>query len=304
MSFSTGQVLTAAQLNDLDIDTISVGAQTNKTPDSNWSGFVNVTMGASSTYTGGFAGDDDGMWVGHNSSARELYFAVNETKKAGLNANGKFILFGGHDFTISSSTSSGREILEFRSGTSLTSGAGYNMYADGDSSHPSKHIFFCDSSSSELLIQSTGVSISGSLSKGSGSFNIPHPTKGGDWRLRHSFIEGPTCDNIYRGTVTLSGGSATIDLDTVSNMTDGTWLALNTNPWTMVSSSGNAVTWSLSGKTLTINGPNGAECNWMVIGERKDPTIIASDISDSNGKLIVEYEDANYTVTVEEDDGD
>ena len=120
--------------------------------------------------------------------------------------------------------------------------------------------------------------------------------------MRHSFIEGPTCDNIYRGTVTLGSGAKTIDLDTVSGMTSGTWEALNTNPWSSVASSGNAVTWSLSGKTLTINGPSGAVCNWMVIGERKDPTIIASDISDSDGKLIVEYEDPDYTVTVEEEE--
>jgi len=143
------------------------------------------------------------------------------------------------------------------------------------------------------LIQLRGnTSILGSISKTSGSFDIPHPTKGGDWRLRHSFIEGPTCDNIYRGTVTISGSSATIDLDTVSNITAGTWEALNTNTWSMVSSSGNAVTWSLSGKTLTISGPDGAVCNWMVIGERKDQAIIDSSLTDTNGKLVTEYENA------------
>ena len=283
MSFSTGQVLTAAQLNDLDIDSIKVGDGSAGTPSIQFDADAN---------TGFFQASSDEISV---STGGTKHFSFDDEW---------FQLHNQKDFSMRSSGSTGREIFELRTGTSLTDGAGYNMYGDGDSTHPSKHIFFCDSSSSELLIQSTGVTISGSLSKGSGSFNIPPPTKGGDWRLRHSFIEGPTCDNIYRGTVTLSGGSATVDLDTVSNMTDGTWLALNTNPWTMVSSSGNAVTWSLSGKTLTINGPNGAECNWMVIGERKDPTIIASDISDSNGKLIVEYEDANYTVTVEEDDGD
>ena len=134
------------------------------------------------------------------------------------------------------------------------------------------------------------VEITGALSKSSGSFDIAHPTKGGDWRLRHSFIEGPTADNIYRGTVTLSDGSATVDLDAVSEMTDGTWEALNTNPWSMVSSSGNPVLWVLSGKTLTITGPDGAVCSWMVIGERKDNEMKDSTITDDNGKLIVEYE--------------
>ena len=298
-----GQVYIGSSIADIanlpDIS-LAIGSNSDVTPSGTmWDGHFTIDGNG---YKAGISLDGDAMWLGHDSSSRSIYFAIDAVHYCGLDSDGRFILFGGHDFTIKSSRSTGREILEFRTGTSLTSGAGYNMYGDADTSHPSKHIFFCDSSSSELLIQSTGVTISGSLSKGSGSFNIPHPTKGGDWRLRHSFIEGPTCDNIYRGTVTLGSGAKTIDLDTVSGMTSGTWEALNTNPWSSVASSGNAVTWSLSGKTLTINGPSGAVCNWMVIGERKDPTIIASDISDSDGKLIVEYEDPNYTVTVEEEE--
>ena len=279
---------------------LACGSDSDVTPsDSHWNGHFTID---GSGYKGGISLDGDAMWLGHDSASRDIYFAIDGVKKAGVNSSGRFVVYGNHSFSIQSSSATGREIMEFRSGSSLTSGAGYNIYADGDSSHPSKHIFFCDSSSSELLIQSTGVTISGSLSKGSGSFNIPHPTKGGDWRLRHSFIEGPTADNIYRGTATISGSSVSIDLDAVSGMTDGTWLALNTNPWALVASSGNAVTWELSGKTLTITGPDGAVCSWMVIGERKDPTMIASDISDSNGKLVVEYEDANYVVTIEEEE--
>ena len=148
----------------------------------------------------------------------------------------------------------------------------------------------------------TTISLLGAVTKTTGTFDIAHPSKGGDWRLRHSFIEGPNADNIYRGTTTISGSSATIDLDTVSGMTDGTWLALNTNPWSMVSSSGNAVTWSLSGKTLTINGPDGAVCSWMVIGERHDEVMKSekSIHTNSDGKIIVEYEDADREACPEE----
>ena len=74
-------------------------------------------------------------------------------------------------------------------------------------------------------------------------------------------------------------------------MTAGTWEALNTNGWAMVASSGNAVEWSLSGKTLTITGPDKAVCSWLVIGERHDDHMKSqSSIADSNGKLITEYE--------------
>ena len=88
---------------------------------------------------------------------------------------------------------------------------------------------------------SGAITVDGALSKGSGTFDIAHPVKGGDWRLRHSFIEGPQADLIYRGTVTLAGDTATVDLDAASGMTAGTWEALCRDPWTMAASSGNAV---------------------------------------------------------------
>ena len=145
----------------------------------------------------------------------------------------------------------------------------------------------------EFFVRGDGVTYLRNASKDAGTFDIPHPVKKGDWRLRHSLIEGPQADNIYRGTATINGSSAVVDLDAVSNMTDGTWEALNTNSWAMVSSSGNAVEWSLSGKTLTITGPDKAVCSWLVIGERHDPTIKNSRTRffDDDGKLIVEAED-------------
>jgi len=145
----------------------------------------------------------------------------------------------------------------------------------------------------QLGITTAGaVHVAGALSKGSGSFDIAHPTKGGDWRLRHSFIEGPQADLIYRGTVTLAAGSATVDLDDAANMTDGTWEALCRDPWALVASSGNAVEWSLSGKILTITGPADAVCNWMVIAERQDDHMKSPEgsLADDDGHMIVEYE--------------
>jgi len=147
------------------------------------------------------------------------------------------------------------------------------------------------------------VLIGGVLSKTSGTFDIPHPTKGGDWRLRHSFIEGPQADLIYRGTVTLSGGTATVDLDTASNMTDGTWEALCRDPWTIVASSGNAVEWSLSGKTLTITSDTAdAVCSWMVIAERQDDHMKSPEgsLADDDGHLIVEYEREEHVYGIPE----
>ena len=143
-----------------------------------------------------------------------------------------------------------------------------------------------------IVINNVGaVAVAGALSKGSGTFDIAHPTKSAPWRLRHSFIEGPKADLIYRGTATIGGGgTVTVDLDAVSGLSAGTWQALNQDPWSMVSSSGNSVTWAFVGKTLTITGPANAICQWMVIGERKDQVVLDWDATDNDGHLIPEYD--------------
>ena len=249
-----------------------------------------------------------GLLVGANGSGEDAVFYSSATDSYAYwdndyttdGANGALRFIGNSNITFAGSTASSanRQIIFDQD---------YAIYADntGPGSDSSRlwingvdgaAMYIGPRSGSHtwnyIRIAASSIALLGTVSKTAGSFDIAHPSKGGDWRLRHSFIEGPTADNIYRGTATISGSSATIDLDTVSGMTDGTWLALNTNPWAMVASSGNAVTWALSGKTLTINGPDGAVCSWMVIGERKDQGIIDSPMTNSDGRLIVEYEDA------------
>ena len=180
--------------------------------------------------------------------------------------------------------------------TTAAQGNGIQVQA-GSGAGSSYPMFLWDNSSGACMYvrDDAKVHVYGVFSKSSGSFDIPHPTKGGDWRLRHSFIEGPQADNLYRGTVTLTGGTATVDLDAVSNMTAGTWEALNRDPWSMVASSGNIVEWSLSGKTLTITSDTAdAVCTWIVIGERQDDHMKSAQgsLADDDGHLIVEYEEA------------
>ena len=143
----------------------------------------------------------------------------------------------------------------------------------------------------------TDLDIEGTLSKGGGSFKIPHPlTSLKDTKnLIHSFIEGPSCDLIYRGTVTLSSGSATVNIDTVAGMTAGTFAALNKNVqcFTTNESGWGAVKGSVSGNILTITAQDNSSTDtisWMVVGERQDDKIKSPDVevTDSNGKLIME----------------
>ena len=153
---------------------------------------------------------------------------------------------------------------------------------------------------SRLTVASNGsVTIGGALSKGSGSFKIDHPleSKKDSHYLVHSFIEGPQADLIYRGTIALTSGTATVNIDTVSGMTDGTFVALNTGVqcFTNNESGWTAVKGSVSGNTLTITAQDDSctdTISWLVIGERQDPHMKDNntDWTDSDGKVIVEPE--------------
>ena len=115
------------------------------------------------------------------------------------------------------------------------------------------------------------------------SFVIDHPL--GELtdapKLQHSCIEGPELTTFYRGKIELVDGTATINIDTVSRMTEGTFVALNRNiqsfttnetGWTQVKS-------SVSGNVLTIIAQD-SNCtdtiSWMVLGERKDDAAMES----------------------------
>jgi len=139
------------------------------------------------------------------------------------------------------------------------------------------------------------VSIPGSLSKGSGSFRIEHPLpeKSETHELVHSFIEGPQADLIYRGKVNLVAGAATVNIDTVSGMTEGTFevLCRDVQCFTTNESDWTAVRGSVTGNILTIEAQDNtstASISWMVIGERKDKHMYDTGWTDDDGKVIVE----------------
>jgi hypothetical protein len=138
------------------------------------------------------------------------------------------------------------------------------------------------------------------MSKAGGAFKIDHPleSKKDTHHLVHSFIEGPKADLIYRGKVDLVDGTAQINIDTVSNMTEGTFVALNTDVqcFTTNESNWDLVKGSVSGNILTIecqNTNSTATISWMVIGERQDPHMMTTNMTDDEGKIIVEPEKEN-----------
>ena len=111
--------------------------------------------------------------------------------------------------------------------------------------------------------------------------------------LFHTAIESPQSDLIYRGKNQLSAGTTSINIDTKSGMTEGTFVALcrdvqcfttNETGWT-------AVKGSVSGNIITITAQDNSctdTISWMVIGERQDDSIKGTSVTDANGKLIME----------------
>jgi len=146
-------------------------------------------------------------------------------------------------------------------------------------------------------ISCLSVACSGAMSKGSGSFLIDHPLPSmkDTHNLVHSFVEGPRADLIYRGSVALSSGSASVDLDVEVGMTDGTWELLCRDPQVFLQneSGWSALKGSVSGSTLIITCKDTTSfdtVSWMVVAERQDEHMRDSgtDWTDSDGRVILE----------------
>jgi hypothetical protein len=127
------------------------------------------------------------------------------------------------------------------------------------------------SSSTVGLAVSGNATISGSLSKGSGSFKIDHPLDPENKYLYHSFVESPDMMNIYNGNVVLAAdGRAVVQLPE--------WFdALNRDFRYQLTAIGSPspqlyVAQEISGNHFVIaGGQPGAKVSWMVTGVRKDP---------------------------------
>jgi hypothetical protein len=152
------------------------------------------------------------------------------------------------------------------------------------------------------LISNTGpqsidsdLTISGALSKGSGSFKIDHPLaeKSSTHHLVHSFIESPWADLFYSGKVELENGTANINIDQKFGMTEGTFVALcrEIRCFTSNETTWDAVRGKVNGNILTIecqDATSNATVSWLVIGERKDKHMYDTSWTDNNGRVIIE----------------
>jgi len=72
---------------------------------------------------------------------------------------------------------------------------------------------YANSNNSDAIYADGSAAVTGTLSKGGGSFKIDHPVDPENKYLYHSFVESPDMMNVYNGTVVLDGdGRATVEL--------------------------------------------------------------------------------------------
>lgn len=149
-----------------------------------------------------------------------------------------------------------------------------------------------------MITQSGNVYVSGTLAKGSGTFLIDHPLDPANRDLAHGFVEAPRYDLIYRGTVALVNGRATVDIDAASNMSPGTFAALTTNA--VVASLQNQSGFAAvrpepvaggSFDIVSVDPTCSDTVAWVVIAERNDAFVKHMDDNcDAEGRFIPERE--------------
>ncbi|MFH2143459.1 MAG: hypothetical protein ABIJ97_13625 [Bacteroidota bacterium] len=125
---------------------------------------------------------------------------------------------------------------------------------------------------------SGNVNVTGTLSKGGGSFKIDHPLDPENKYLYHSFVESPDMKNIYDGVIILDNNG-----EAVVNLPD--WFeALNDEFRYQLTPIGGAapnihISQEVSANQFKISGGNpGMKVSWMVTGIRIDPFAVKNRI--------------------------
>lgn len=152
----------------------------------------------------------------------------------------------------------------------------------------------------------TNVVTSGTITGLAKNFTIDHPLpdmKEQGRSLKHASVEAPRLDLMYRDTITLADGEATINLDEMFHMTEGTFASLCSNPSIFVTneSDWDPVRGSMEPGTENVlhirckNEHSCARVSFLVIAERKDTGVLESSMTDDAGRFVPEPESANPT---------
>jgi hypothetical protein len=210
--------------------------------------------------TGGFG------VVGYASNASgtgPAMVAVSQGNGNGLTASST----GGSG--VSATTSSGSTSDAGVSGsTSAASGTGVRAAASGTSGVALRAV--ASGSATQAAILTGNVQVTGTLTKGAGSFKIDDPADPANKYLSHSFVESPDMKNIYDGVVTTDArGLATV---TMPRWFDALNRDFRYQLTVLGHSFARAIVWrELEGNRFTVrtNEPR-TKVSWQVTGVRHD----------------------------------
>jgi hypothetical protein len=151
-----------------------------------------------------------------------------------------------------------------------TAAGSSGVYGEGDGSS-GYGVYGTTTGSGGIAVYAAGnATVTGSLSKGGGSFKIDHPLDPEGKYLYHSFVESPDMMNVYNGSVVLGRrGKATVELPE--------WFeALNSDFRYQLTAVGKPapklhVSKEINGKAFQIaGGRSGQQVSWQVTGIRRD----------------------------------
>lgn len=151
------------------------------------------------------------------------------------------------------------------------------------------------------VLMTSNLYVNGSITAtGTKSFEIKHPVDSTK-KLRYAAIEGPRLDLLHRGTVVVTGTTATVNIDTALDLLPGTFEALCREPQCVVANNTNfvAVRGQVVGNLLQIETAvpvTNLKLDWLIVAERRDHDVMTMEFTDDNGRLVNEYEEGDLVM--------
>jgi hypothetical protein len=196
----------------------------------------------------------------------QIYYGIESTCNGGSGANlgiRSYAESSGSDYGVygeaaSSGTGISYGVYGYASG--VGSGAKYGVYGSTASGSGTRYAGYFYGN----------VNVTGTLSKGSGSFKIDHPLDPENKYLCHSFVESPDMMNVYNGNIELdANGTAVVELPK--------WFGVLNRDfrYQLTCIGGFAPVYiakEITNNSFTIaGGMRGMKVSWQVTGIRQDP---------------------------------
>ena len=206
-------------------------------------------------YGGYFKGGYKGVYGTVSSTGNDYYYGVNGYISGGSGTN--YGVYG----NVSSGSGTNYGVYGYVYGSLGSTNYGVYGYATGGSTNWAGYF-------------NGNVNITGSISKGSGSFLIDHPLDPLNKTLRHNFVESPENLCMYRGKVKLdANGAAAVNMPdyfkalTKEDEATVTLTPIGQHPFLT------SYEWNEDFSAFTVYGNPNSEVSYQVLADRDDPVI-------------------------------